>query len=279
MNARYARGDVHYVSTIDEQIEDWKKLTLDQVRSFYTQFYGAGEGEIAIAGQFDPAQAQKLVTELFGDWKSASPYARPLTPYAKVEPINLKIETPDKQNALFLVGMPMKMDDEDPDYAALTIAGMIFGGSPNSRLFQRIRVKDGLSYGASGGFSVPTKNDGGRFSASAIAAPQNMPKVEADFNDELARALKDGFTADEVEKAKKAWLDERAVARAEEASIASLLMTRQHWGRTLDWDARLEAAVAALTPEQVSAAFKRHVDPAAISIVKGGDFEKAGVYQ
>jgi len=279
MNARYPRGDVHYTSTIDEQIEDLKKVTLDDVRGFYTQFYGAGEGEISIGGQFDPAQAQKLVTELFGDWKSASHYERIINSYAKVEPINHKIETPDKQNALFLVGMPMKMNDEDPDYAALTIAGMVFGGSPNSRLFQRIRVKDGLSYGANAGFSMPTRNDGGMFSASAIAAPQNMPKVEADFNDELARALKDGFTADEVEKAKKTWLDDRTVARAEEASIASLLLTRERWSRTLEWDAKLESAVAALTPQQVNEAFKRHMDPAAISIVKGGDFKKAAVYQ
>ena len=35
---------------------------------------------------------------------------------------------------------------------------------------------------------------------------QNMAKVEADFHEELTRALKDGFTADEVEKAKKTWL-------------------------------------------------------------------------
>jgi zinc protease len=279
-SARYSRGDVRYVSTIDEQIEDLKKLTLDGVRKFYTQFYGAGEGEITIAGQFDPAQMQKVVTELFGDWKSASRYERLiLNSYAKLDAINHKIETPDKQNGLFLIGMPMKMTDEDPDYAAMNIAGMIFGGSPNSRLFQRIRVKDGLSYGASTGFSIPTKDDGGRMSGSAIAAPQNMPKVEAAFNEELARALKDGFTADEVEKAKKTWLDERSVARAEEASIGGLLMTRERWGRTLEWDAKLEAAVSALTPAQVSAAFKKHVDASAISIVKGGDFKKVGAYQ
>jgi hypothetical protein len=34
-----------------------------------------------------------------------------------------------------------------------------------------------------------------------------------------------------------------------------------------------------LTAEQVNAAFKRHVDPASVSIVKGGDFRKAGAYQ
>jgi len=156
---------------------------------------------------------------------------------------------------------------------------MVFGGSPNSRLFLRIRIKDGLSYGANAGFSMPVKDDGGRMSGSAIAAPQNMPKVEAAFNEELAKALKDGFTADEVEKAKKLWLDERRVARAEEASIGSLLMARERWGRTLEWDAKTEAAVAALTPAQVSEAFRKHVDAGAITIVKGGDFKKAGAFQ
>jgi zinc protease len=278
LTARYPRGDLRYFSTIDEQIEDLKKVTLDDVRNSYTQFYGAGEGEISISGQFDPAQAQKLVTELFGDWKSASRYERITYTYAKVEPINHKVETPDKQNANFLFGMPVKMNDEDPDYAALTIAGLIFGGSANSRLLLRIRVKEGLSYDVSAEFSLPTKDDAGWFYGSAIAAPQNMPKVEADFNEELGRALKDGFTADEVEKAKKAWLEERVVARAEESSIGGLLMARERWGRTLEWDAKLEAAVAALTLERVNEAFKHHVDPA-ISIVKGGDFKKARVYQ
>jgi zinc protease len=268
IKARYARGDVRYVSTIEEEIEDLKKVTLDDARKFYAQFYGVGEGEIAVSGQFDPAQVEKLVTELFGDWKSAIRYERIPNTYAKLE-----------QNAYFTAAAPVKMTDTEPDLAAVTIAGMVFGGSPNSRMFQRIRVKDGLSYGASGGFSVPTIDDGGQFSASAIAAPQNVPKVEAAFQEELARALKDGFTADEVEKAKKAWLDERAVGRAEETSIASMLVSRERWGRTLDWDAKLEAAVAALTPQQVNDAFRRHLDPAALNIVKGGDFKKAGVYQ
>jgi zinc protease len=278
-NARYPRGDVRYVSTLDEQIADLKKATLDETRQFYAQFYGAGEGEIVISGQFDPVEMQKLVGELFGDWKSAKPYQRITNTYANVAPVNHKLETPDKQNALFLIGMPLKMNDEDPDYAAATIAGMVFGGSPNSRLFKRIRIKDGLSYGAGASFSMPTKDDGGMLTGYAIAAPQNTPKVEAAFNEELALALKDGFTADEVATAKKTWLDGRSVARTEEGSVGSQLTSRERWGRTLLWDAQLEAAVAALTPQQVNDAFKRHVDPAAITIVKGGDFKKAGAYQ
>ena len=279
MKSQYRRGDVRYVPTLDEELEDAKGVTLDDVRRFYTDFYGVGEGEIAVVGQFDPAQIQKLVTELFGDWKSRARYERIANPYVAVEAFNRKIETPDKQNALFVAAMPTRITDEDPDVPALLIASTIVGGNANSRLFQRIRVKDGLSYGASGGFSIPTKDDGGAFTASAIAAPQNMPKVEAAFNEEIARALKDGFTAEEVEKAKKIWLDNQKVTRSEETSLASLLLSRERWGRTMEWDARREAAVAAVTPQQAIDALRRHLDAAGISIVKGGDFKKAGAYQ
>jgi predicted Zn-dependent peptidase len=45
------------------------------------------------------------------------------------------------------------------------------------------------------------------------------------------------------------------------------------------WQESLEARIAALTREQVHDALKRHLAPASIAIVKGGDFKKAGVYQ
>jgi zinc protease len=49
--------------------------------------------------------------------------------------------------------------------------------------------------------------------------------------------------------------------------------------RPLKWDADLEARMQALTVEQVNAAFKKHIDPAGLSIVKAGDFKAAGVFQ
>lgn len=279
LNAEYKRGDVRYVSTFDEQIEDLKNAKLDDARAFYNDFYAPAEGEIVVSGQFKPEDVKKLMTELFGDWKSTRHYERIHDGYEKSEAINRKLETPDKQNALFMAGTTLALNDEDPDYAALTMGGMVLGGSANSRLFERIRVKDGLSYGAYGGFAIPTKDNGAAFYASAIAAPQNMPKVEADFNEEIAHILKDGVTADELEKAKKTWLDQRALRRADENNLAGDLAGLERWGRTMQWEADLEAKVSALTPQQVNEALKRHLDAASISIVKGGDFKKAGVYQ
>jgi len=75
----------------DEQIEDFKKVTLEDVRKFYQEFYGISEGEFAVSGQFEPQEIQKLAAELFGNWKAPLLYKRALTPYRKVESANLKI--------------------------------------------------------------------------------------------------------------------------------------------------------------------------------------------
>jgi zinc protease len=270
---------MRYVSTPEETIEDLKKVTLADVRSFYQQFYGISEAELAISGQFDKVAVQKLVGDLFGEWKSPLPYKRPLTPYAKVAALDRKIETPDKQNAFFIAAVKTKMSDEDADYPAMVLANYIIGGSSASRLYSRIRDKEGLSYAVQSSLSVPTKDDGAMFRGLAICAPQNAPKVEASFKDELSQILKDGFKADEVASNKKSWLEERSVARSQDGFVAGTLMSRDRFERTFKWDEALEAKVAALTPDQVTEAFRRHVDAAAISYVKAGDFKKAGVIQ
>jgi zinc protease len=276
----YPRGDARYVPTADEHIEDLKKVTLDDVRKFYQQFYGASVGEIAISGQFNVPEISKLATELFGNWKSPGSYSRLLSSYKKIDPASQKIETPDKQNAVFMAGEPLKMSDEDPDYAAVVMANYMFGGSGlGTRLSRRIRDAEGLSYGVYSQFGAPPKDDGGAFTAFAISNPQNAPKVEASFRDELAKTLKDGFTADEVSAAKKAWLQERGMSRSEDGALVGLLAGRQRFDRTLKYDESLETKVAALTPEQINAAFRKHVDPSTLIYVKAGDFKKAGVLQ
>jgi zinc protease len=278
--ATYPRGDPRYVPTADEQIEDLKKVTLDDVRKFYQDFYGASVGEIAISGQFNTPEVSKLAGELFGNWKSPGSYARVTSMYQKTVPSDQKIETPDKQNAFFVAGQLVKLNDEDPDYPAIVMANYMFGGSGlGTRLSRRIRDKEGLSYGVQSDFAVPTQDDAATFVGVAISAPQNTPKVDASFRDELAKTLKEGFTADEVAAAKKAWLQERGMGRSEDGALVGLFAARQRFDRTLKFDESLETRVAALTPEQISAAFRKHVDPASLIFVKAGDFKKAGVLQ
>ena len=277
----YPRGDVRYVSTAEEQIEDLKKVTLDDVRKFYQQFYGACVGEIAVVRPVRRPEMTKLAGELFGNWKSPGAYARILQLLRKIEPANQKIETPDKQNAFFMAGEAVKMSDEDPDYPAMLMANYMFGGSGlGTRLSRRIRDKEGLSYGVQIRCSArPPRTMAATSPAFAISNPQNAPKVEASFRDELAKTLKDGFTAEEVAAAKKSWLQERGMGRSQDGALVGLLGARQRFDRTMKFDEAMEAKMAALTPEQITEAFRKHVDPAKLIFVKAGDFKKAGVLQ
>jgi zinc protease len=275
----YTRGDARYIGTFDEQAEDVKKVTIADVRQFYTQFYGASDAKLVVSGQFNAPEIQKLAAELFGSWKSPSPYQRVFTGYQKTEALNRKIETPDKQNAVFFAAMQAKMSDSDPDYPSMVIANYLFGGSGGSRLFKRIRDKEGLSYGVQSVFTALTKAEGSAFLMFAISNPQNSPKVEAGILDELAKTLKDGFTPEEVSSAKKAWLEEQTVQRSQDQALLNGIMSHERFDLTYKFDADLEAKVTALTPQQVSDAFRRRVTVDGLAVVKAGDFKKAAVFQ
>lgn len=271
----YPKGHVNYAPTIEEMIANVKAVTLDEVKKFYADFYGAQRGELSVVGDFDEKEFAKLTGDLFAGWKNKMPFTRVPSTFKDVEPVNLNLETPDKANAFFIAGQNLNMRDDDPDYPALVLGNfMIGGGFLNSRLAVRIRQKEGLSYGVGSQLSAGSLDKSGAFLAFAIYAPQNRDKLETAFKEEIARVLKDGFTAEEIADAKKGWLQSRQVSRAQDNELAGRLRSYTFINRTLDWDAQFEKKVEALTAEQILAALRKHIDPAKISYFKAGDFAK-----
>ncbi len=277
--APYPPGDPRYVNKVDESIDQLKKVTLADAKKFYTDFYGASNGELAVVGDFDSAEVEKLAGELFDSWKSPKPYAVIQRTWQKLTPVSEKFEAPDKANAYFLAVTTLNVDQEDPDYPAMFFANQLIGGDAKSRLWVRIRETDGLSYGVQSVFDAGAQEKFGRFIGAAIANPQNVPKVEAAFKEEIAKVLNQGFTAAEVSDQKKAFLQEQSLQRSQDQQLARLLGREAELGRTMKREADLEAKVSSLTPEQVTAAVKKWIDPSTLSYFESGDFKKAGVTQ
>jgi zinc protease len=261
-----------YTTSLDERSARLKGLTLEEVKRCYQDFYGASDSELVVVGDFDPEKIKALAEELFGDWKSPRPYVRIAPLVADVPPVNDLIETPDKANAVLRAGVLLKLRDDDPDYPALLLGNYILGGSSDSRLVRRIREKEGLSYSVGSFVSADSFFARGAFGVSAIYAPQNRARVEAALNEELRKALSEGFSAQEIEAGKKGFLQARQLARSNDASVAARLASYLVLGRTFAWDEELERRVAALTPQDVLDAMRRRIDPAKLSIVKAGDF-------
>jgi zinc protease len=270
----YPKGHPLYVQTMDEQIADMQALTLDEVKKVYTDLVGASYGDLAVAGDFPRDSVLAVARQLFGSWKSPKPFMRLVRTYRDAPAANEKLETPDKANAMFVAGMNLKIRDDSKDFAALTLGNyMLGGGFLNSRLAVRIRQKEGISYGVGSGLSAQSLDSVGTFTANAIYNPENVNRLEAAFREELDRVLKDGFTSEEVDKAKQGWLQQQLQNRSSDAFLVSLFSSQAVSGRTMTYNDQFEKWVAALTPNDVNSAMRRYIDQSKITIVKAGDFK------
>jgi zinc protease len=271
----YPKGHPLYAQSVDEAIEDTKAATVEDVKRFYNDFVGASYGDVAVVGDFSRDTIAALAKELFGSWKSPKPFARLVRRYFEVPQASEKVETPDKANAYYFAGQNIKVRDDSRDYAALTMANYIFGADAlSSRLAVRIRQKDGLSYAVFSGISAQSLDSVGVFQEIAIYNPENVARLETAFGEELDRVLKDGFTEDELNKARTGWLQQNLQTRSSNASLVAKFTAQYITGRTMAFDAEFEKMVQALTVADLNAAMKKYIRPAKISAVEAGDFAK-----
>jgi zinc protease len=273
----YPKGDSRYSPTLEESLEENKAAKLDDARRFHREFYGASPAELAIVGDFDELQVAALVKELFDGWVPKVAFERVVVEHRDIPATLKQVNTPDKENAVFIARQNLRMRDDEPDYPALYVADYILGGGAgfDSRLASRIRQREGLSYGVGSELSAGSLDYAAWWSAHAIAAPQNVAKVEAAFREELERALKDGFTDAEVTAAKSGILQTRAQNRAQDGTLAIAWAGNLFLGRTFAFSRQFEDKIRALKTPDVSAALRKYIDPAKLTVVKAGDFSKA----
>ncbi len=275
----YAKDDIRYVPTIEESIERLRHVTHQQVARLYENYLGSQSGELTIIGDFDPKASLPVLKQTLAGWKATKPCARIAMPIAG-EPKGgqHKISTPDKANATYTSGLLFPLRDDDPDYPALVIGNYIFGGGTlSSRLGNRIRQKDGLSYGVSSSLNVSSFDQRAELTITAICNPTNIGRLEQDAQEELDRLLHEGVPNDELARAKQGHLQARKVARASDTVLAGILSNLRRMNRTMDYEAELEKKIEALTPEQVTAALQKHIDAKKLLIVSAGDFETKAV--
>ena len=268
----YPRGHWLYPESVDERLAELKKATLEDAKRCYGDMVGATGAQLVAVGDFDPDALAKLVGELFDGWKSPAPYARIPQRYFDRPALEDSVKTPDKANAVLRAGLNIEMRDDNPDFPAMVLGSYLLGGNSSGRLPMRVREKEGLSYSTYASFSAAALDPVSYFGVSSIYAPQNRDRVERAIREELERALAQGFGDAEFEAGKKGLLEARAVARSTDRGIAGRLSNYLFLGRTFAWDIDFEKKIAALKPDEVRDALRRHLDLKKLSVLKAGDF-------
>lgn len=273
--SNYDKSDPRYTMNFDEEVEALNAVTLDQVKAFYKDFYGATDATMAVVGDFDEAAVEAALDRNFASWESPSRYERLKSDFYQPEQQNVEFETPDKANAWFLAAQNMKLSTSDEDYPAVMLGNyMLGGGALKSRLADRIRQQDGLSYGVGSFFNADDQDQSATLGGYAFFAPENVEAVEKAFFEEIEKVLADGFTDEELVAAKSGWKQGQEVSRAQDGTLAAMLNNNLYLDRDMQWSEEMEAKVMALTVEEINAAMKKYLNPENMVVIKAGDFAK-----
>lgn len=270
----WPKDDIRYQPSFEESIASVNTLTREVLVKFHQTFYGATQVTAAAVGSFDPATMESTLTQSLNNWRAGAAYTRIPNPYRDIKPEQMQALTPDKANAFYTAAMPLKMQDTDPDYPALSLANFLLGTSETSRLWMRVREQEGLSYNVRTRLNVSAHEPSGSWGVYAIFSPENRGKVEAAIREEFERVLKDGFSQAEVADGIKALLNYRKLARAQDSGLSSAWVNYLDLGRSFEWAAELDRKVASLTPEQLNTVVRKYLKPDQFSSVAAGDFEK-----
>ena len=266
--APYPADHPRYVATYAEEMDRYKNVTPAEIKKVYDELVGGTDGELCLVGDFDPQEAVKSLETIFGGWKSKSPAQYVSKKFFETTPSDESIETPGKPNAVYLAGQLVSMTDEHPDYPALVIGNYVLGaGALSSRLGDRIRQKEGLSYGIRSSFQADSIDSRAALSINAICNPVNVPLVKSLILEEFNKLLEKGITQEELVQAKAGFLDQRKVRRASDATLVDVLADTAFLNRTMEYHAKFERAVDQLTVEDVNKALRKYFDPAKLSIV------------
>lgn len=276
--APFPPSSIYYVPTSEESLQRIESVEVSDVRQLYKRFVSGTVGELTVLGSFERDEALKQLNAVFRDWKSPEKYVRVPKPFSSVDDAEtLSIETPDKENAVLFAAANLPIRSDDPDWEALHIANDILGGgSLSSRLGERVREQEGLSYGVGSQFLANPIDRTAVFMTYAITNPTNRDKLITTINSVFEEFIAKGVTDEEIESARTSYLKQLEEMMSNDRQLLATLHQYQENDRDETFIARRQANVKSLNKPAVDAVIKKLLNAMNLVTVTAGDFAKDG---
>ena len=276
LTTNYPKGHPSYASSSAEQLEELAKTSLDDVKNFYKDFYGANNSISAFVGELDKNTITGFLNKTFGTWDSKMKFTAIAPKHFDVKGGTEAINTPDKTNAVVLGNININISETHKDYPALFMANELLGGGAflSSRIPMRLRENEGMSYGAGTYMNSNYKYDVTNWGLYAIFNPLYKGRLDSAMHQEIDKAIAAGFTKDELTKSVSAWIEGNKTSLGMNDFLARQLRWYIRDGRDLTDFTNFESRVKALTTDAVNAAMKKYFDKSKLVVVYGGEFDK-----
>lgn len=271
-------GPKHHLGRPPATVKTMAKLTRDDCVAFHKKVYVPSNTLLAIVGDFDSDAVVEEVKKLTAGWKGeplakAVPFAIP-----RPEKFTQKIITmPEAAQLHFYLGHA-GITRTDPDYYKLLVMDYILGTGPGftDRLSARLRDREGLAYTVSANISSSAGIEPGLFTCYIGTDVKNFDHVKAAFLEELNRIRDEKPKLSEVEDAKAYLLGNLPFRFTTSRAIVGQLLAVERNGLGFGYLEEYRKAVAAVTPEDIQAVAKKHIDPVRMILVAAGALDAMG---
>ncbi len=245
------------------------RLKTADLAKLHATWFRPDNAILVLTGDISAEQGFAMAEQAFGGWAkppATLPGALTITPTGK--PRAIAIDIPGTGQASVNVIKPA-IARNDPAYYPGVVATTVLGGGYSARLNAEIRIRRGLSYGATARLS--TARTTGSFRASAQTKNESAVEVLGLINAELTRLATVAPGADELTARKSTLIGDYGRELATSGGLADILGNLALYGVPLDEVGRYTAQVDAVTPAQVQAFTARTLDPKTASVIIAGD--------
>ncbi len=244
-----------------------RAITVDRVRAFHAANYSAARAHLYVSGIYDARAVEKAVRDAFRDWPAGSPPT--VNPPAPVARRHLElIDRPKAVQSSMWMGLPVS-DPSQPDWVALTVTDALLGGSFGSRITTNIREDKGYTYSP---FSFVWARKG---SAQWVEVADVTTDVTGaslkEIIAEMERLRAEPPSAQELTGIKNNLAGVFAIQNSSRAGVIGQLQFTDLHGLGTDYLQYYVRNILAVTPEQVQAVARKHLDPQKLSIAIVGD--------
>ena len=264
---KLAYPDHPYGSGANITTESIRKVNLDDIRAFHRSHYGKDNAIVAIVGDINRKQADRLVKNVLNGLPERSSAAKNVPPVQQQPAQRRDIPFAGEQ-AQVLLGMPL-IKRHDPDYYALVAGNYILGGGGfDSRLMKVLRDRHGYTYGVHSTLEPAT--EAGMFTIGYSTQKKNTKDSLVQAQAVIKQFIEEGPTEEELAQAKANIIGSFPLRFDSNAKLVKYLSIIGHHNLPNDYLEAYPKAIGKLTVAQVKDAWKRRVKPEDLHIVVVG---------
>ena len=246
-----------------------KKLQREDFVKFHDANYAPNQAMLGFAGDITPEDAFAIAEKYFGAWpKIDVAAAAPQIPSAATASHVWLIDKPDAVQTQIRIGR-LAIRRADPEFLPLDVTNHIFGGSYNSRLNTEVRIKKGLTYGASSAFTAH------RYTGSLAVETYTRTEATVDATKllmDLLTGMSQGkISQKELDFARDYLAGVYPIESETAEQVADRVLTVAAFDLPADYNQTYPVNIRATSLEQVQAAARKYFTTGDLDIVLVGN--------